>query len=244
MRSSVADTCGRQGGRFPCDRFGSSLPAPQCDPPGHRCASAAEPQPSLPPTVPPAPTPPSPTRTAFPSSCTRPPSWGLCPAPTPLPCSPSSAPDRAAAPRACRLVALLHDPALFDYRLHISHASAFAVQLAPSDRGPLHSTHALPRYATCNLPATALACAPWREPRNQIARFDLAGVPIPPISTMPTTRMQLAHSRLSLYTGMTPHPARRISDLVRGDSARARAAARYLPKWRGTRWEPSSSPQV
>ena len=49
MRSSVAGTCGRQGGRFPCDRFGSSLPSPQCDPPGHRCASAAEPQPSLPP---------------------------------------------------------------------------------------------------------------------------------------------------------------------------------------------------
>ena len=100
MRSSVADTCGRQGGRFPCDRFGSSLPAPQCDPPGHRCAPAAEPQPSLPPTVTPAPTPPSPARTASPSSCTRPPSWGLCPAPTPLPCSPSFAPDRAAAPRA------------------------------------------------------------------------------------------------------------------------------------------------
>ena len=26
MRSSVADSCGRQGGRFPCDRFGASLP--------------------------------------------------------------------------------------------------------------------------------------------------------------------------------------------------------------------------
>ena len=118
-----------------------------------------------------------------------------------------------------QVVDVLHAPALFDYRLHISHASAFAVQLAPSDRGPLHSTHALPRYATCNLPATALACAPWREPRNQIARFDLAGVPIPSISTMLTTRMQLAHSRLSLYTGMTPQPAHHLSGLVREVSA-------------------------
>ena len=79
MRSSVADTCGRQGGCLPCDGFGSSLPVPPRAAPGRRCAPVA----GQPPTVARAPTPPAPTRTAFPSSCTRPPSWGLCPTQTP-----------------------------------------------------------------------------------------------------------------------------------------------------------------
>ena len=74
MRSSVADTCGRQGGRFPCDGFGSSLPVPPRAAPGRRCAPVAGQPSSLPPTVARAPTPPALARTIFPSSCTRPPS--------------------------------------------------------------------------------------------------------------------------------------------------------------------------
>ena len=180
MRSSVADTCGRQGGRFPCDGFGSSLPAPQCDPPGHRCASAAEPQPSLPPTVPPPPLQRLPHPPGQPSRLRarghRPGVYAQHRRRSPVPLLPHQIVQQRHEPQ---VVDVLHAPALFDYRLHISHASAFAVQLAPSDRGPLHSTHALPRYATCNLPATALACAPWREPRNRIDRSDLAGCPVP-----------------------------------------------------------------
>ena len=43
---------------------------------------------------------------------------------------------------------------------------------------------------------------------------------MPSISATPTTGVRLAHPRIPLYTGMTPQPARLISGLVRGVSAR------------------------
>ena len=80
--------------------------------PGRRCAPAAGPQPSQPPTAAPALTPPSPAGTAFKSSCKRPPSWSLCAMPLPSHPRwsryshrlhaglPAPAPTRTAAPRA------------------------------------------------------------------------------------------------------------------------------------------------
>ena len=185
MHNGGGRVCERQGGRFPCDSVGSSLPVPLRAAPGRRCAPVAGPQPSLPPTVVHAPTPPSPARTAFLSSCTRPPSWGLCPTLAPLHCS--------LLPH--QLVQHRHEPQV----VNVLHAPA------------------LPWYAACNLPATALAHTPWKEPRTQNCSLRFSRLPDSFGNQLrPRSMLQLAHQRLSLYTGITPQPARHSSGPCEG----------------------------
>ena len=76
--------------------------------------------------------------------------------------------------------------------------------------------------------------------------------PFTPISATDTTRVQLAHPRLSLYTGMTPPTSRRMAGLARGVCAQARARppvpphAPCLSREPGpserTRFHPSAAP--
>ena len=107
------------------------------------------------------------------------------------------------------------------------------------------STFVMLQRSPCNLhrPIGGLCTRPTLFPGAQLALLDygpcirpVEGTPEPDCSLRfsgrpdsfgnqlcPPPGMQLAHQRLSLYTGMTPQPGRQLSGLVRRVSARARA---------------------
>ena len=73
------------------------------------------------------------------------------------------------------------------------------------------TTPTLPRYATCLLQPCPLHPARGRNPGTKLLAPMQQAARSLRISATPTTRMQLAHLRLSLYTGSTPQPARHLS---------------------------------